>query len=381
MAKRPPYRMLAASAAGFLLAACTNGWDPDVRNTFNGFDTTSAVRQATEPRPLPDDRGVISYPNYQVAVARPGDTVASIADRIGMSPGDLARYNGLPINVTLRENEVLALPRRVAEAPTGGDTITTRPIGSADGVDISTLAGNAIDRAGPENAGTRSAPAGQSGREPIRHKVERGETAYSIARLYNISVRALADWNGLDSNLTVREGQYLLIPVAVGNRQVASVSKPGAGSPTPTPPSASKPLPKAPAKPARVTAPDLGKTQTQASASRLQMPVRGKIIRPFVPKKSDGIDIAASAGSVVSAAEAGTVAAITQDTDQVPILVLRHSGNLLTVYANIDGIKVKKGAKVARGQALAVVRKGNPSFLHFEVREGFEAVDPVDFLN
>lgn len=380
MAKRAPYRILAGTAASFLLAACTNGWDPDIRNTFNGFDTTSAVRQATEPRPLPDNRGVISYPNYQVAVARSGDTVATVADRIGMSPGDLARYNGLPINVSLRENEVLALPQRVAEPSAATGAITSGPIQSADGVDISTLAGNAINRAGPDSQSTRTAPANQSGHEPVRHRVERGETAYSIARLYNISVRSLADWNGLDSNLTVREGQYLLIPVATGDANTATVSKPGTGSPTPTPPSASKPLPK-PIKTAKATALNLGKTQTQASASRLQMPVRGKIIRAFVPKKSDGIDIAANAGSVVSAAEAGTVAAITQDTDQVPILVLRHSGNLLTVYANVDGIKVKKGAKVARGQALAVVRKGNPSFLHFEVREGFEAVDPVDFLN
>jgi murein DD-endopeptidase MepM/ murein hydrolase activator NlpD len=82
----------------------------------------------------------------------------------------------------------------------------------------------------------------------------------------------------------------------------------------------------------------------------------------------------------VRAAAAGTVAAITRDTDQVPILVVRHENNLLTVYANIDDIRVERGARVTSGQTLATVRQGDPSFLHFEVREGFESVDPMPYL-
>jgi murein DD-endopeptidase MepM/ murein hydrolase activator NlpD len=112
----------------------------------------------------------------------------------------------------------------------------------------------------------------------------------------------------------------------------------------------------------------------------MSMPVSGKIIRGYEKKKNDGIDIASSAGTEVVAADAGTVAAITRDTDQVPILVLRHDNNLLTVYANIDGITVKKGDKVARGQPVAAVRAGEPSFLHFEVRRGFESIDPMPYL-
>jgi len=80
--------------------------------------------------------------------------------------------------------------------------------------------------------------------EPIRHKVSRGETAFTISRLYNVSIRSLAEWNGLDSNFTIREGQYLLIPLP--KDQVASVSEsasPGQVSNTPSPPSSSEALP------------------------------------------------------------------------------------------------------------------------------------------
>ena len=123
-------------------------------------------------------------------------------------------------------------------------------------------------------------------------------------------------------------------------------------------------------------------TQTAASdTAKLRMPVQGRIIRAFEKGKNEGIGIAANAGSSVVAADAGTVAAITRDTDQVPILVIRHSGNLLTVYAGVDEIAVEKGDQVKRGEQIAVVRAANPPFLHFEVREGFDSVDPGPYLD
>ena len=109
-------------------------------------------------------------------------------------------------------------------------------------------------------------------------------------------------------------------------------------------------------------------------------PVKGSIIRDFSKGKNDGIDISAAAGSSVSAAAAGTVAAITRDTEQVPIVVVRHDGGLLTVYANVDNLKVKKGDRVTRGQPIATLRGGSNSYLHFEVRDGVEAVDPTSYL-
>ncbi len=375
------------------LAACEPGgnFDLDMRGLGRGggLDTSAAAERAVQARPTPDSRGIISYPGYQVAVARRGDTVNSVAARVGISAGELANYNAVGQGTQLREGEVLALPRRVAEP---SPTIGTRPAGA--GIDVTTIASGAIDRADPARSGGGGTTASSStigSTEPIRHRVMRGETAYSVARLYNVNVRALADWNGLGSDLAVREGQTLLIPVASTPTAAAApqrdiVTAPGAGSPTPTPPSASKPLPAektvAAAEPVKTPpAPDLGAQTTKATPqSKLGMPVQGKIIRTYQKKKNEGIDIAASAGASVAAADAGTVAAITKDTDQVPILVIRHEGNLLTVYANIDNITVAKGAKVSRGQTIAKVRKGDPAFLHFEVRQGFDSVDPMPYL-
>lgn len=50
-----------------------------------GLSTSSLPEVPPRDRPTPDARGVISYPGYQVAVAQRGDTVASVAARIGVN--------------------------------------------------------------------------------------------------------------------------------------------------------------------------------------------------------------------------------------------------------------------------------------------------------
>ncbi|QMU59987.1 MAG: peptidoglycan DD-metalloendopeptidase family protein [Boseongicola sp.] len=358
--------------AALALSACggLGDLDFDLRGGAGQFDTSDAARNAVRNAPQPDARGVISDTGYQVAVARPGDTVGTIAARVGLDGGTLASYNALPPNLALQGGEVIALPVRVADATgatNGGGTL-----------DVATIAGSAIDRA-------EAAPGLPAGNQPTRHRVAPGETAFSIARQYDVPVAALAEWNGLGSDLALRDGQFLLIPIkAPASTAVAAtpLEAPGVGSATPLPPSATDPLPTENAAPASRPAAEAPATdQTAASdTSRLRMPVSGRIIRPFEKGTNDGISIAAAVGAQVGAADEGTVAAITRDTDQVPILVLRHEGNLLTVYAGVDNIAVEKGDKVIRGQLIATVREGNPSFLHFEVREGFESVDPLPFL-
>ena len=61
-------------------------------------------------------------------------------------------------------------------------------------------------------------------------------------------------------------------------------------------------------------------------------------------------------------------------------MVIRHANNLLTVYTNLDNLTVEKGTDVTQGQTIGKVRAGNPSFLHFEVRQGLESVDPTGYL-
>ncbi|MCF7700089.1 peptidoglycan DD-metalloendopeptidase family protein [Loktanella sp. M215] len=400
-------RLALTASAAALLAGCAGGLpDLDLRDNAGGFDTSPAVANLPD-RPQPDDRGIISYPGYQVVVARRGDTIGSIAGRLGLDAAALASYNGAPTDKALQQGEVVALPGRVAEPSPATGAVSTGPI---QPVDVSAIATTALGRVAsdpPLQGGLAPIPqGGVTGAEPIRHKVQPGETAFSISRLYNVPVETLASWNGLSGNLEVRDGQYLLIPQndrpadPTGGPLVA----PGLGSGSPVPPSAAAPLPRenpsaplpaaavppAPsldAAPPRTATPAPPPAPTPAPApaaptsdGQFVRPVAGSIIRDYAPGKNEGIDIGAPAGTTVKAADAGTVAAVTTDTSGTAIVVIKHAGGLLTVYTNLEGLNVSKGDSVSRGGTLGKVKSGSPSFVHFEVRRGLESVDPNDFL-
>ena len=380
--------LLGLSLGSSLLAvsACTNSGmsDLDWDMRAGAGNTTEEARQGTAQKPVPDGNGVLSYPGYQLAQAKRGDTVALMATRLGLNPDELARTNALRATDPLRAGELLLLPKRVAAAPQPVAGAGTAPTGSRP-VDITSIATTALDNAGtPAAKPVTNAPGG--GQEPTRHRVARGETAFTIARTYNVSARALADWNGLGADMGVREGQTLIIPVATSAapnpEPVPTI--PGQGSPTPQPPSASKPLPDEKTTPAAEKpketppSPDLG---SGTKVAKLGMPVQGKIIRGYDKKKNQGIDISAPAGTAVKAADAGNVAVISSDTNGNGIVILKHASGLLTVYVGVANVSVAKGAKVSRGQDIGKVAKGDPAFLHFEIRNASkDSLDPMGYL-
>ncbi|WP_081995258.1 M23 family metallopeptidase [Paracoccus sp. PAMC 22219] len=355
------------------LTACGSdgSFDPDLRGLIGGMDTAAAAATAA-PRPEPDARGVISFSSGQVAVAQTGDTPATIAARLGLDAAALAAHNALPADAPMQAGAVLVLPTQVAAgAPAGGGTaIVTDPF--ADSTPASPTA-------------ARATPAPAAGGNPREHVVAAGETAWAVARRYGVSVQDLASWNGLPSDMSLRTGQRLLVPQPGETPDRLATTAPGAGSPTPTPPSATQPLPDEETPAAGAPAPDtpqtdLGSTRTPASGGgQFRMPVEGSIIRVYEKGRNDGIDIAASGGAPVTAAGSGQVAAITRDSAGTPIIVVRHEGDLMSVYTNLGDVAVAKGDSVSAGQSLG--QAGDAGFVHFEIRRGFESVDPERYLN
>jgi murein DD-endopeptidase MepM/ murein hydrolase activator NlpD len=276
---------------------------------------------------------------------------------VGISADRLARYNGLAADAPVQKGEILAIPKGATLSSTGS---------------IEDIASSALDSA------PASAPQVQQGDEPVRHTVRSGETAYSIARLYNVSVTALSSWNGLGPDLSVRNGQRLLIPTSADVVDPLPVSKPGAGTPTPIPAASTKPLPK----PEKAVIKKPVSDTTTSAPSRMTKPVAGSVLRGFSKKSggNEGIDYAAATGTTVKAAATGTVALISKSVGDTTIVLLRHPNNIYTVYSNITNVALKKGQKVNAGEPVGIVAGGSPAFLHFEVRKGTEAVDPTPFL-
>lgn len=375
--------IFAWSSALLILAGCNGETRLNVpafldRVTGNGGGGAQSDAIATLPRPAPDARGVITYPTYQVVLASEGDTITTIAGRIGLTPDELARHNGLPADYRARQGELFALPRNV-----GGELV-----GGA-GAWSPAIVATAIDSA-PGQGGIPAGTVAPGGVEPQRHVAEAGETAYSIARLYNVSVTALASWNGLGPDLAVRPGQTLLIPATAPVSSVAPVTAAEVSAPgdvteiTPPPNVEAEPPPDDVAAVELPDSPNLAEERTP-DPTRLSAPVAGSIVLPYSPaagpNKNEGVDFGAAAGTPVKAAADGEVALISDALGGLGTIVLiRHQGDLLTVYGRIAGVTVTKGQRVSRGQTIGVVADNDPPTLHFEVRKGTASVDPAPYL-
>lgn len=368
MKQRRNHTVWPVVALGLALSGCS-GTNIDLGNIFGGGNTKAKVEPTKSvPRPEANEKGVIKYPTYAVLVARSGDTLESMGERVSVSPKELSKLNGLPLTYKPRAGELLVLPK--------GASLGTGDKWSPD------LVSTAIDRA-PQNGGK---PAVKAAGEPVRHTVEAGETAFSIARLYDVSVTALASWNGLDADLSVAPGRTLIIPVALPREEKPGIAEPGTASTVTAPPSAKAPLPKNVEVENVPDSPNLAKDRTPVGVQRkLALPVKGKIIKGFSlargSAKNEGVDFQTAAGAVVVAAEAGEVALVSPSLDRDgKIILIRHVDELITVYTDIDGITLKKGDKVRRGQKLGVVANSDKPRLHFEVRRGVEPVDPQIYL-
>lgn len=148
----------------------------------------------------------------------------------------------------------------------------------------------------------------------------------------------------------------------------------------PEPPPAAKPRPR-PTQTARLT-------RIPARAGGFVWPVDGTLLSSYGSKGgglyNDGINIAARKGAPVRAAESGVVAYAGNELKGYGnLLLIRHEGGWVSAYAHNDRLLVKKGQVVRRGQRIAEVGQSgavDKPQLHFELRRGPNAVDPLKHL-
>ena len=224
------------------------------------------------------------------------------------------------------------------------------------------------------------------------HRVRQGETVYDVARQYGVDAYALVSHNNLSPPFELAEGQRLSIPGRGVNPPVVAAVSPPAAEPPP-----SRPVPRP--TPEIATAPSESRTAAVAprpaepppplpSGGGFIWPVEGRIVSDFGPKGggrfNDGINIAAPAGTSVRAADGGTVAYAGNELRGFGnMLLIKHPGGWVTAYAHNQDLLVRRGDSISRGQAIARVGStggvSQPQ-LHFELRKGKKAVDPLDYL-
>lgn len=96
-----------------------------------------------------------------------------------------------------------------------------------------------------------------------------------------------------------------------------------------------------------------------------------------------GIDIGASSGTSIKAADNGAVIFAGWLGAYGNAVVIDHGGGLSTLYGHMSSIGVGEGAVVSQGQSIGRVGSTGWStgpHLHFEVRQGGEPVNPWGYL-
>ena len=228
------------------------------------------------------------------------------------------------------------------------------------------------------------------------HVVRRGQAGIAIARAYGVEWSRIASLNHLEEPFALRAGERLLLPSTtevakmtleqrasafrIDIDDLATGSEPAlAPKAKPVPPTRTAEKPPPPTVAVAQPSPE-----PSAAPARFLWPVSGRIVRGFGPiangARSNGIDIAAESGAPVKAAAEGVVAYAGNLPGFGQLVLVRHGGGWLTAYGYLDTLTVTRGQAVTRGQTIARAGSGSQPQVHFEIRDGRKAVNPVEML-
>jgi murein DD-endopeptidase MepM/ murein hydrolase activator NlpD len=346
-----------------------------------------AYRQPAVAAPQPEIGGVPPAAGAGGTVTvGPGMTLYSVARANNVSVSELAAANGIQPPYSVRTGQRLRIPGG------SGAPAQTATFAEPDSTPIvEPKPGTPAARA---QQPFKQGPSVTDDGTGATHTVGSGETLFSLGRKFGVSPFAIADANGLPNDAQLAMGQKVRIP-AGGTTRTAQAPAPavetdGDDEETSASENTAKAIP-APAVTEQPAAPAAGQVAEQApiaGAPGLRWPVRGKVISGFGPKanglKNEGINIAVPEGTSIRAADSGVVAYAGNELKGYGNLVLiRHENGYVTAYAHAKELFVKRGDTVKRGDVIAKAgQTGSVSSpqLHFEVRKGATALDPMKFL-
>ena len=138
----------------------------------------------------------------------------------------------------------------------------------------------------------------------------------------------------------------------------------------------------APAAPSSIRTSDLGKLDWPVDGNILYR--FGRVINPNnTTTRWNGIGIGAAEGTQVHSVSSGTVVLADVMGTYGNTVILEHGGGDYSVYGSLERMSVSKGAHVSKGQVIGTIGATDPALpphLHFEIRRGGPAVDPLDWL-
>ncbi|HOL51350.1 MAG TPA: M23 family metallopeptidase [Bacillota bacterium] len=246
----------------------------------------------------------------------------------------------------------------------------------------------------------------------VTHRVEQGESLWTIANSYGVSIETISWANSLANPNKLKVGQVLTFPSVTGVIHEVSrgdtvwtiakrygvsrdkiVEANAIADPDALKVKQSLVIPggKPPVTSSRIVVASRGSSDGRisgaaSSGGSLSWPVSGRITSRFGPRwgrMHNGVDIAVPTGTSVSAAAAGCVIFAGWRGGYGRLVILDHGNGLQTYYGHNSAITVSRGEQVAAGERIALSGSSGIStgpHVHFEVRAGGKPQDPMGYL-
>jgi lipoprotein NlpD len=112
-------------------------------------------------------------------------------------------------------------------------------------------------------------------------------------------------------------------------------------------------------------------------------PADGKAQRAVSATGSIGLEIKGTRGQPIRAASDGQVVYAGNGLRGYgQLLIVKHDENFLSAYAHNDKLLVSEGQRIEIGQPIALMgdTEADEVMLHFEIRKGGKAVEPLQYL-
>jgi lipoprotein NlpD len=212
------------------------------------------------------------------------------------------------------------------------------------------------------------------------HKVESGDTLYSIAWRYGRDFKELASANKIKSPYVLKVGQKIhleLTPEAYSKRAL-SENKSSRSSENVT---------KRKSESGSVNKSTNNKKFNNSKDINWGWPHVGLILAKYSAGSrgrnvNKGIDIGGNEGDAVKAAAAGEVVYAGNGLlGYGNLIIVNHNKSYLSAYGHNRTILVKEGQQVSKGQKIAEMgRAGSKAMLHFEIRKDGQPVNPQHYL-
>jgi len=182
----------------------------------------------------------------RVHIVKPGETLSEIASKYNIPLVSLLKYNNLTKNSTIRPGDKILLYEPVSGASnqSAREEKIEHTVKKGDSLyKISRLYGVKVDdivawndlpdrnvplRVGQKLTILKQARRATTNKERVVYRVKKGDTLFSIAKHYNVSIADLRSWNGIDGDrLNIGQTLVLYLDNTTKNKITVYIVKPG----------------------------------------------------------------------------------------------------------------------------------------------------------